>query len=162
MLQQLVMVDREAVGLVVGPHGVVGPGLGGVVGGPGAVGAVLGEALVAVEGQVAVDLAGRDVVEAGHPVAAGRLEHGLGARARWCGRSAAGSRTARQLWDSAAKCTTVSIVVVRRVAAHRLQVADVALDEGDPVLHVGQVGAVPGVGEHVVGHDGSSGCCSTQ
>ena len=32
-------------------------------------------------------------------------------------------------------------------------VADVRLDEGDPVLDVGQVGSVAGIGEHVVDDD---------
>ena len=34
---------------------------------------------------------------------------------------------------------------------HRVQVPDVAFDKGDPVLQVGQVGPVAGIGEHVVG-----------
>ena len=63
----------------------------------------------------------------------------------------AGSRMARLLCDSAAKLTIMSISCSARVLADRLEIADVALDEGDPVLDVGQVGAVAGVGEHVEG-----------
>ena len=65
-----------------------------------------------------------------------------------------GSRTARELWDSAAKWTTVSMPWARMVARAQVAVADVAPDEGDPVLDVGQAGPVPGVGEGVVGHHG--------
>ena len=64
----------------------------------------------------------------------------------------AGSRMARLLWDSAAKLTMTSISCSARVLATTVQVADVALDEGDPVLDVGQVGPVAGVGQHVEGH----------
>ena len=60
---------------------------------------------------------------------------------------------ARQLWDSAAKWTIVSISSLGQGGRHRVEVADVALDEDDPVLDVGQVGPVAGVGEHVVGDD---------
>ena len=69
---------------------------------------------------------------------------------------------ARELWDSAAKFTTGVDACGPGWWPARSEVADVALDEGDPVLDVGQVGPVPGVGEGVVGDDRSSGCRSTQ
>ena len=53
----------EAEGLDIAPHDMVGPRLGGVVGRPRAVGRLLAERLVAVEREVPVDLAGRDVVK---------------------------------------------------------------------------------------------------
>ena len=65
-----------------------------------------------------------------------------------------GSRMARLLWDSAAKLTITSISCSARVAVTAVEVADVALDEGDPVLDVVQVRPVAGVGEHVEGHHG--------
>ena len=59
-----------------------------------------------------------------------------------------------ELCDSAAKWTIVSISCsAQRLLGHRVEVADVPLDEDDPVLDVGQVGSVAGVGEHVVDDD---------
>src|SRR5665213_364017 len=43
-------------------------------------------------------------------------------------------------------------VVLGQRGRHGLEVADVPLYEGDPVLDVGQVGPVAGIGEDVVGH----------
>ena len=145
--------DRQLVRLGVGAHGMVGPGLRGVVRGARPVGRVLGEGLVGVERQVAVDLAGRDVVEAGHADLAGRLEHGLGPE-HVGAEEETGVRARRgELCDSAAKWTIVSISSPRSAFSAAGRVADVALDEDDPVLDVGQVGSVAGIGEHVVGDD---------
>ena len=71
--------DGEPVGLGVGPHRMVRPRLRRVVGGAGTVRRILGEHLVGVEREIAVDLARRNMVEPGHAALAGRLEHGLGA-----------------------------------------------------------------------------------
>ena len=109
--------------------------------------------LVGVEGQVPVDLAGRDVVEPGHAVAAGRLGQGLGAQH-------VGPEEPGRVQDGQAVVGLGGEVdddvdlVLGQGLGHHLEVADVALDEGDPVLDVGQVGPVAGVGEHVEGHDG--------
>ena len=69
---------RQPVGLVVGAHGVVGPRLGGVVRRAGPVGRLLVEGLVGVEVEVAVDLAGGDVVKAPDADPPARLEQRLG------------------------------------------------------------------------------------
>ena len=63
-----------------------------------------------------------------------------------------GSSMARLLCDSAAKLTIMSISSLRERLLGRLEIADVPLDEDDAVLDVGQVGAVPGIGQHVEGH----------
>ena len=141
---------REPEGLHVGPYGVVGAGLGGVVGRAGAVGRLLGEHLVRIEGQIPVDLAGGDVVEPRHAVTAGRLGQGLGAQdvgAEETGRVEDGQAVVRlggEVDDDVG-------LVAGQGGRHDLQIADVTLDELDPVLHVGQVGPVSGVGEHVEG-----------
>ena len=114
--------------------------------------------LVGVEVEVAVDLAGGDVVEAGDADRAGPPRAGPGCRARWCGRTGAGSSTARLLWDSAAKFTTTSIGLVAQVRSAVAEVADVALDEADPVVEAVQVGPVAGVGEQVVDDHAVVGC----
>ena len=152
-MQQLVIVAGSPIGLAVGPDGVVGPGLRCVVGGAGPIGRLFGEHLVGVEGQVPVDLAGGDVVEPGHPVAAGRLGQGLGP-------DHVGLEEPRRIQDGQ---TVVGFgreihddvdVVIGQGRGHTVEVTDVALHEGDPVLHIGQVGPVACVGEHVEGHDG--------
>ena len=74
-------------------------------------------------------------------------------RARSSGRSAPGSTTARLLCDSAAKFTTVSIPSSRSVVSRELAVADVALDEHDPVLDRREVRPVARVGQEVVDDD---------
>lgn len=61
----------HAEGAVPGAHQVVGGRLGGAVGGAGAVGRLLGEARGVVQGQVAVDLVGGDVVVAHAELARG-------------------------------------------------------------------------------------------
>ena len=145
------MVAGQPEGLDVGAHGVVGAGLRRVVRGAGAVGVLLGEGVVGVEGQVAVDLAGRDVVEARHAGVPGGLEHGLGAEH-------VGAEEPARVEDGQAVVGLGGEVddrvdgVLAQRGQGELAVADVAVDEGDPVLDVGQVGPVPGVGEGVVGH----------
>ena len=69
--------DGQAVRLVVRPHRVVGARLRGVVRRPGLVRRFLREQLLAVEREVAVHLARRDVMEAVDPDAASRLEQRL-------------------------------------------------------------------------------------
>ena len=92
------------------------------------------------------------MVEAGHAGLAGRLEHGLGPEhvgAEEEARVQHGQRVVRLGGEVDDR--------VDRLAPQRLlggrRVADVALDEDDPVLDVGQVGSVAGVGEHVVDDD---------
>ncbi len=106
--------------------------------------------VVGVEGEVAVDLAGRDVVEPGHVPAGGRPRARVWVPRTLVRKNSPGSRTARLLWDSAAKWTTVSIGVGPDRLEGGVAVTDVTVDERDPVLDVGQVGPVPGVGEGVV------------
>ena len=110
------------------------------------------EHLVGVEVEVAVDLAGGDVVEPGDPARPpGRLQEGLGADdvgAEEPARVEDGQavvRLGREVHDR------VDLVLAEG-ALGPLQVADVAPDEGDPVADVVEVGQVAGVGEQVVGH----------
>ena len=107
------------------------------------------EGLVRIERQVPVDLAGRDVVETPDTGLPGRLEHRLGpedVRAEEEARVEHGQRVVRlggEVDDG-----------VDPLAPQRLlggdRIADVPLDEDDPVLDVGQAGSVAGVGEDVV------------
>ena len=64
-----------------------------------------------------------------------------------------GFSTARELCDSAAKWTMVSIRFAPQRLLGRRRIADVPLDEHDLVFDVGQVGSVAGIGEHVVDDD---------
>jgi hypothetical protein len=144
---------RRPEGLDVGPDGVVGSGLRRVVGGPGPVGIILGERLVGIEGKIAVDLTGRDVVEPRHLGVPGRLEHGLGPED-------VGAEEEARIEDGEGVVGLGGEVDDRvdRVAPQRLEgephVADVTPDEADPVLDVGQGRPVPGVRQGVVGDHG--------
>ena len=64
-----------------------------------------------------------------------------------------GSTTASELCDSAAKLTTVSTSFSRSAASASVAVADVALDEDDPLLDRREALAVPRVREQVVDDD---------
>ena len=96
--------DRELERLVVRAHVVVGGRLRRVVRRARPVRRLLGERLVGVEREVAVDLAGRDVVESARPVAARGLEQQLRAE-DVRPREQARVDDARLLCDSAAKLT---------------------------------------------------------
>ena len=121
--------DRQPERLVVRAHDVVAAGLRRVVRRPRPVGRLLGEHLVRVEREIAVDLARRDVVEA---LDAGRRGRSQSAwvPSTLVRKNRPGSRTARLLCDSAAKFTTTSMRS-RAAALDELEVADVALDEDD-------------------------------
>ena len=144
--------DGQPVGLGVGPHGVVGPRLRRVVGRAGPVGGVLVEDLVGIERQVPVDLAGRDVVEPPDVRLAGRLQHGLGPE-----HVGAEEQTGVEHRQGVVRLGGEMDDRVDPLAPQRLlgggRVADVALDEDDPVLDVGQAGSVAGIGEDVVDDD---------
>ena len=110
------------------------------------------EGLVGVERKVPVDLARRDVVEARHAGLPGGFEHGLGpddVRPEEQARVEHGQRVVRLGGEVDDR---VDVLTTQRLLGHRL-VADVALDEDDPVLDVGQAGSVAGVGEDVVDDD---------
>ena len=64
-----------------------------------------------------------------------------------------GSTTASELCDSAAKLTTTSTSFSRERRLGELAVADVALDEGDPVLDRREALAVARVRQQVVDDD---------
>ena len=143
--------DGQPVGLGIGPHRMIGPGLRRVVGRARPVGGVLVEDLVGIERQVPVDLARRDVVEARHLRLPCRLEHGLGpenVRAEEQPGVEHGQRVVRlggEVDDRVDPLAPQGLLGGRGVT-------DVSLDEDDPVLDVGQAGSVAGVGEDVV-HD---------
>ncbi len=88
-----------------------------------------------------------------HSVAAGRLGQGLGAEH-------VGPEEPGRVEDGQAVVRLGGEVddhvdlVLGQGLGHRLEVADVALDEVHPALQVVEVGQVPGVGEHVEGHHG--------
>ena len=143
--------DWDPEGLHVGPDGMVGTGLGGVVGRTGPIGRLLGEYLVRVEGQVPVDLAGGYVMEPGHAVTSGSLGEGLGAEH-------VGPEESGRVEDGQAVVRLggevdhhVDLVLGQRLG-HDLEITDVPLDEHDPILDISQIGPVPRIGEHVVGH----------
>ena len=137
---------RQPVRLVVGAGGVVGGSLGGVVRRPRPVGRVLGEGVAGVERQVAVDLARRDVVEAGDAVPARRLEQRLRAEhvraeeAAGVDHGEAVVRLRREVDDDAD-------LLLREQPLHELEVADVSLDE--PHVEPVEVAPVAGVREQV-------------
>ena len=147
---------RQAVRLGVGAHGVVGAGLRRVVRGAGAVGVFLGEGVVGVERQVAVDLAGRDVVKARHAGVPGGLEHRL--RAEHVGtEEQTGVEHGQAVVGLGGEVDHRVDGVLAQPGRGKLAVANVTLDEDDAVLDVGQVGPVSGVGEGVVGDDAVAG-----
>ncbi len=131
---------------------MVGARLRRVVRGAGPIGVVLGEGVVGVERQVSVDLTRRDVVEPGHLGLTGGLEHGLGPDDVGP-EEPAGVDHGQAVVGLGGEMDDRVDVVRPQGLEGELPVAHVAVDEGDPVLDVGQVGAVPGVGEGVVGHD---------
>ena len=115
-------------------------------------GELLGEDLVGVEWEIAVHLAGRDVVEPLHLDRARRLEQRL--------------RTERVRAEEAARVDDGEAVVrlgrevhdhldalVLAECSRRARVADVTLDEHDSVLDRGQVRPVAGVRQQVVDDD---------
>jgi len=112
---------------------------------------VLGEGVVGVERQVPVDLARGDVVETPHPGVAGGLEHGLGPEHVGPeeptgvdhGQAVVGLR--REMDDR------VDLVRAQGLQGE-LSIADIAVDEADPVFEIDEVGPVPRVGEGVIGH----------
>ena len=144
--------DRDAEGLVVGAHRVVAAGLRRVVGRARPVGRVLGEQLVAVEVEVAVDLAGGDVVEAADADPLRRLEQGLGAEDVGAEEAAgvddreAVVRLGREVHDD------VDALLAQQTLG-QVEVADVALDERERALDVGEALPVPGVGEQIEDDD---------
>ena len=122
---------------------MVGTGLGRVVRGAGPVGVLLGEGVVGVEGEVAVDLARRDVVEPRDLGLARGLEHGLGPEH-------VGAEETARVEDGQAVVglggevdDRVDVGAARRVAQGEIAVAHVAVDEDDPVLEVDEVGRLP-------------------
>ena len=137
---------------MVGADGVIRAGFGRVVGRARAVRRVLGELLVGVEREIAVDLAGRDVVK---PVDAGRargFEQGLGAED-------VGAEEATRIDDGEAVVRLGSEVddrvelLLAQHALGELAVADVSFDEDDPVVHVLEACSVARVGEQVEDDD---------
>jgi hypothetical protein len=96
------------------------------------------------------------------PGLAGRLEHGLGPED-------VGPEEQARIEDGQAVVglggevdDRVDPISGPQVFSGAVPVADVPWTKDDPVLDVGQVGPVAGVGEGVVGDHGSSGWCSTQ
>ena len=82
---------------------------------------------------------------------AGRLEHGLGPE-HVGSEEQAGVQDGQGVVRLGGEVDDrVDLLAPRAFSAAR--VADVALDEDDPVLDVGQVGSVAGIGEHVVDDD---------
>ena len=89
----------------------------------------------------------------GHPGVAGRLEHGLGPEHVGPEEPARVEHGQAVVGLGGEVHDRVDLVLAEGLEGE-LAVADVAVDEGDPVLDVGQAGPVPGVGEGVVGDHG--------
>ena len=148
--------DRQSVGLGVRAHGMVGSRLGGVVRRARPVRRLLREDLVALERQVAVDLAGRDVVEARHARAPRRLQQRLRPEH-------VGAEEARRLDDREAVVRLggeiddgVDLLPLEQPLAE-LEVGDVALHELDLLLDRGEAAPVACVREQVEHDDAVAG-----
>ncbi len=131
---------------------MIGPGLAGVIGRAGAIGRVLGEDLVRIERQVAVDLAGADVMEPGDADLARRLQQGLGpehigpkeqSRVQY-GQTVVG--LGRKVDDG------VDLLVTQRLLGQGT-ITDITAHEDDRIFDIGQIRSVAGIGEHVIGDD---------
>ena len=102
--------------------------------------------------QIAVDLAGTDVVEPCDADLAGRLQQRLGPEhvgAEEQSRVENGQTVVglgREMDDG------VDLLVTQRLLGQGA-VTDVTLDEDDGIFDVGQIRSVAGVGEHVIGDD---------
>ena len=147
--------DRQAVGASVCAHEQVGRRLGAAVGRARVQRRLLGEQQVRpVERQVAVDLVGRDLMEADIPVfAAGVHEHGRADDVRLQKQRRVGDRAihmalGREVHDHVG-------VLLGKEAVDRLTVADVRLDKAEIRLpeQRRERGEIAGIGELVDAHE---------
>ena len=124
-------------------------GLRGVVRRPRPVRRLLGEGVFRVERQVAVDLAGRDVVEARHPVPAGGLEQCL--RAEDVGtEEAPGIDDGKAVVRLGGEVDHRVDLLLGQQPLGRVEIADVA--DREPHAEAVEVARVAGVGELVERH----------
>ena len=107
------------------------------------------EGFLGVQWQVSVDLAGRNVVEARHAGLASRLEHRLGPE-DVRPEEQTGIQDRQRVVRFGGEVDDGVDPLAPQGLFGRYRVADVPLDEDDPVLDVGQAGSVAGVGEDVV------------
>ena len=131
---------------------MIGPGFAGVVGGAGAIGGVLGEDLVRIERQIAVDLAGTDVVEPPDADLAGRLQERLGPE-HVGAEEQPGVENGQAVVGLGRKVDDrVDLLLPQRLLSQGT-VADVTVHEDDRIFDIGQIRPVAGIREHVIGDD---------